>query len=645
MCGIAGWFWKNGQSVQPKRLAAMADALIHRGPDGGGLWHEDRIGLAHRRLAIRDLSQLGSQPMSDAAGRIVVTYNGEIYNDTELRQQLEREFGFAFRSTCDTEILPYGYLAWGDRLFDKLEGLYAIALWDRQEQRLVLARDGIGIKPLYFIETDQAVLFASEVKGILESGYVRNEFDPQALHTFFATGYAGPSGSIVYGIRQVSPGTVLCFTVGDRTERQFWRPRREPRITVLEEAVSALETRLGDVVASQLVSDVPLGVLQSGGIDSSLISLTLAQRGRHAPLFTASFSERSHDETDLARAVADAAGLPQRIVAADSSYDVEAAFRAVVHHFDGQCADTGALGFYRLSAAVREHTTVALSGDGGDEFFAGYDTYAATRCAEVLSRFVPPGLARTVGRVAYRVNHRQEGRLPLAALVARFALGLGEGGAAPHLYWRRLVPGFVAAQVYGAGMAEVVGQSPYREYAAYYAEPHKNVLDRAMIADQRFHLQSVLAKVDAMSMAHSLEVRVPLLDRRIMDLAGTIDVRLLNPAPNGPPKLALRRLAQRLGMPAGVAAARKKGFNVPNARLLRGELASLGDEVLERNADVLAPYLRPDAVRYLWRAHRRRQADHAFALWPMLTIAIWKAGLARPERRYAPSTEALALVV
>jgi asparagine synthase (glutamine-hydrolysing) len=230
----------------------------------------------------------------------------------------------------------------------------------------------------------------------------------------------------------------------------------------------------------------------------------------------------------------------------------------------------------------------------------------------------------------------------LMALIARLALGIGEGGASPHLYWRRLVPGFVAREIYGAAMMDLVALTPYAEYAGYYSEPQENVLDKAMIADQRFHLQSVLAKVDAMSMAHALEVRVPLLDRRMMDLAGKIDVALLNPAPIGPPKCVLRRLAERLGMPPEVSSARKKGFNVPIARLLRQDLQPIADRVLDRDADIMAPFLLPDGVRKLWRAHRERRADNAFALWPILTVAAWKGGLARPQQQ--PTHEAAPVV-
>ena len=638
MCGVAGWFNRKGRPVDAQALAAMSAALFHRGPDGDGLWTEGAIGLAHRRLAIRDLTDNGRQPMADGSGRVVVTYNGELYNEQQLRVELQRDFGFAFHTTCDTEVLPYAYLAWGDAMFERLEGLYAMGIWDRKAQRLLLARDGIGIKPLFYAANDESVRFASEVKGLLAGGAIDFDLDPDALHTFFAAGHPGTARSLIKTIRQVPPGSVLSFTATEHTERQFWRPYRKPQITDLDTAVGRLEHALDEVVESQLISDVPLAVLQSGGIDSSLISLSLGRRGLEAPLFTASFTERSHDETEQARAVAAAAGLPHRTVACDSDEDPAPIFRNVVHHFDGQCADTGALAFYQLAGAVRRHSTVVLSGDGGDEFFCGYETYAATRAAEFARHVVPPAFAGLIGRLAYRANARNEARLPATALLARFALGLSEGGARPHLYWRRLIPGFLVRELYGPAMAEFAAASPYAEYAHYYDEPHDRVLDRAMIADQRFHLQSVLTKVDAMSMAHSLEVRVPLLDRRIMDLAGQIDVSLLNPSPKGPPKYVLRKLAERLGMPATVAGARKKGFNVPIARLMRRGLRPICEQVLDQDADVLAPHLNPDSVRRLWRAHRDGEADNAFALWPILTVGTWKAGLARPSDRAAPVT-------
>jgi asparagine synthase (glutamine-hydrolysing) len=632
MCGIAGWYNRDGRPVDARLLTDMSDRMIHRGPDDHAIWLSGSIGLAHRRLSIRDLSSAGRQPMSDAEQRVFVTYNGEIYNDRLLRAELERDFGFRFRTSCDTEVLPYAYLAWGDDMFERLEGMFAIGLWDVANERLVLARDGIGIKPVLFADTGSAVVFASEMKGVLASGLVSADLDSNSLHTFLAAGHAGPSATLVTTVEQVPPGSIVAFSRAGRHSMRYWQPRRSGDIVDMETAVDLVSRTLDEVVGDQLVSDVPLSILQSGGIDSSLISLSVGRTGAKPPLFTASFDEPSHDEVDLARQVADVAGLSHRVVPVHAGQGLDRIFRSMVHHFDGQCADTGALGFYCLAEAVRKHSTVVLSGDGGDEFFGGYETYAATRVAELVRRVTPVGLARVAGQLAYRASPGNEGRLPGAALVARFASGIAEGGSRPHLQWRRLIPAPLLPDLYGPAMRELASTSPYREYAAHFDAASGHVLDRAMLADQQFHLQSVLAKVDAMSMAHSLEVRVPLLDRRIMELAGRIQLRLLSPW-NGAPKRVLRDLARRLGAPAGVTRARKKGFNVPIARLLRGDLRSLAEQMLDRDADVTTPYLRPDSVRALWRAHRDGRTNHAFALWPILTVATWRAGLAEPPRR------------
>ena len=212
MCGIAGLLCRNDRAADRGVVAAMSAAMIHRGPDGDGIWLDGPVGLAHRRLAIRDLSEAGRQPMLDASERIAVTYNGELYNDRELRAELERDFGFTFRSNCDTEILPYAYLAWGEAMFERLEGFFAVGLWDRQARRLMLARDGIGIKPLYYVENDDIVLFASELKGILASGMVDARLDAAALHTFLAAGHPGTRQTIFKGIKQVPPGSIVSFS-------------------------------------------------------------------------------------------------------------------------------------------------------------------------------------------------------------------------------------------------------------------------------------------------------------------------------------------------------------------------------------------------------------------------------------------------
>lgn len=625
MCGIAGYLRRreSAGAIPVERLRAMTDSLWHRGPDDSGLWEDRAVGLGHRRLSIRDLTEAGRQPMLDPSQRVVVTFNGEIYNDRELRRELEIDYGVAFQTRTDTELLPAGFLAWGEALFERLEGMFAIGLWDRALQRLHLARDGIGIKPLYYFADRDWVIFGSEVKALFASGQVRPSLSPVALHTYLAAGYPGPAASLIQGVKQVPPGTVLTFSPDTESANTFWQPRRSGEIDSLGDAVSELCALLPEVVSSQLVSDVPVSVLQSGGIDSTLISLTLRQLDVSPPLFTAGFAERSHDESDLAAEVAAVAGLRQHVLPIDDDPDPVETFRATVRHFDGQCADTGAYAFYRLCGEVRRHSTVVLSGDGGDEFFAGYETYRASRMAERLFPWIPMPALAAVGRLAYPLGARDESRLPLAALVSRFTLGLASGGRNAHMQWRRLVPEFMLPEMYaGSELMTCLHLDPYAAYQASAENEPGDSIDRWLLADQRFHIQSVLAKVDAMSMAHGLEVRVPLLDRRIMDFAGRCSTKLLIPE-NGPRKYLLRKAAETLGAPQSILLARKKGFNVPIARMLRNELRPLAVRWFEHESDVLSPYVNPDAIRGLWRAHEAYEANHAFALWPLLNLAEW----------------------
>jgi asparagine synthase (glutamine-hydrolysing) len=319
------------------------------------------------------------------------------------------------------------------------------------------------------------------------------------------------------------------------------------------------------------------------------------------------------------------ANCPQHLVATDNQ-DPEEVLESVAYHSDGQCADTGVFAYYQLAQAVRRTTTVALSGDGGDEFFGGYSTYTATRFA---SRLVLPSVRPYVERAGlalYSMFPGAESRMPRTALFARLLLGIGAGDAPPHLQWRRLVPRPLLVSLYGPRMAGLIRKTPFAAYQAAFDDEDGDLLDKALIADQRYHIQSVLMKVDLMSMAHGLEVRVPLLDRRIMDVAGRISLGLLMPL-RGPRKFVLRSLAARLGAPPEVTTGKKKGFNVPLAALMRGPLARVGNRLLDRDADILAPFISPDGLRHLWRMHRDVKANHAFALWPLFVLAAyWSNG-------------------
>jgi asparagine synthase (glutamine-hydrolysing) len=627
MCGIAGILNLDGRDVDAPALTRMTNVLAHRGPDAEEIWVSGAVGFGHRRLAIRDLSPAGRQPMSDPSGRITVTYNGEIYNERELRVELERKFGVAFRSHCDTEILPAGYLAWGDELFSRIEGIFAIGLWDAAARRLVLARDSIGTKPLFYSVVGPVVRFASEIKGLLADPKHPREMDCEGLHRFFAVGYPGPAKTTMKHIRQVEPGSITSYQEGTELSRRFWQPRRKGGVRNLDDATEAFVALFDRVVGDQLVSDVPVGMLQSGGIDSSLIAFSAAKNGKY-PLFTASFAEQTHDETGIASAVAEQTSLPHRIVPISSDPHPEHTLATVVRHFDGQVADESAGPLFLLTRQIRRSSTVALSGDGADEFFGGYSTYRATRLAEIIGPLVSKGLARAVGKFAYSASGGDESRLPMTALLSRFLLGIAAGNSHAHAEWRRYVPEFLVPQLYGPALRAYVGQSPMTDYRnAIDNGDGRSLLDRCLIADQTYHLPSgLLMKTDAMSMANSVEIRVPFLDRRIMEFSANCDLELLLPA-TGPSKPLLRAALRKKGASQEIWNSPKHGFNNPLAELIRGPLRQLCTDVFEGTSGIFEPYLRPDMVRNIWRSHINRQCNHSYALWPILTFALWRSQL------------------
>jgi asparagine synthase (glutamine-hydrolysing) len=626
MCGIAGLLRTDGRDADLTLVQRMTRRIAHRGPDGEAYWNDGPIALGHRRLAIRELGPEGDQPFHGVDGSVVM-FNGELYNDKEIAAELGREIGFQRRTTCDTEVIPAAYAAWGLEAFNRIEGIFAIALWDRRRKRLVLARDGIGTKPLYIAESPGQLAFASEVKALLVDPATSRTMSAPDLAHMLAMGYPPPDRTLLEGVRQLSPGTILTIDADGMEEHQFWRPTRGPfPHRDPDEAAEAFLEVFARVVDEQLVSDVPVGVLQSGGIDSSLVSLSLP-RDRDVPLFSVRFSEASHDESALAQSLARSGGREIVWVDLPMGADAEADLKAVVDAVDGQLADSSALAVYRLSGVVRRHVTVALSGDGGDEFFGGYPTYRATKLAHAVGGLMPSAVWMQLAQGLHGASGVSEARIPLQEKAYRFAAGLAQ--AEPHTAWRHYLPRWKQRQVYGPALSGLAGADPFTGYAQAYASANGDVIDRAMLADQRYYLPSdMLVKVDRASMANSLEVRVPFLDRRVMDLAGQIHNTAL--IKGSETKRTLRRALRKLGGPADVAGTKKQGFNIPMNRLLRTDLRALADRLLDREADVLAPYISPDGARKLWRDHREGRQDEKYALWTLLTVALWreKEGLA-----------------
>lgn len=623
MCGIAGLVSFTNPAMPRDIIARMTRALAHRGPDGEGIEVRDHAQFGHRRLAVRDLSKAGRQPLFDSSGAIMVTFNGEIYNDAALRADIEAACGYRFRSRCDTEVIPIGWRLWGEGLFARLEGMFAIAIWDAERRVLVLARDRVGIKPLYHAKAGDAHLFASEVKSILASGLVRDVIDPAAFHTYLATGYPDPEDSLISGVHQVPPGSFAVIDAAGERVHRYWAPARGGEIREREPAVESVRGALEKSCSDLLLSDVPVGLMLSSGIDSALIALLL--RDHSIPAYTARFDDASFDEGSGAQHIAAEAGHPWHPIAADGAAGIARDFEAVAVAVDGELADSSALAHYAVCRALRAQVTVALAGDGADEFFGGYDTYAATQVAGTAGRLVPPALARPIAQRLAALGARREDRLPKSATLARFFAGLAAPEGAPHAEWRRLTGAGLLSDLYGAPMREVAEQDPLARYRAAFLEAEGGLVDRALLADQTYYLPAdMLAKVDRISMAHGLEIRVPFLERPVMECAGSIAPGLLAPL-LGPTKGVLRDLARSLGMPEALVAQRKRGFNVPIARLLRHDLSPLADRYLDADADLFAPLLSPDGVRRLWREHRDMRADHSYTLWALLVNGVARA--------------------
>jgi len=622
MCGISGRVNFDRTPVDRAMLVRMTRRLVHRGPDGTGIHIDGHVGFGHNRLAIRDLSARGNQPMCDPERAWCVTYNGEIYNDLVLRDQITRVRPTRFRSTCDAEIVGPAYVAWGTEAFKRFEGMFAIALWDAEKQRLILARDPVGIKPLYYSWDGRSITFASEIKALL-AAVSTQRINMSHLHSFMAQGYVGPTDTLLDSVKAVPPGSYLVAEADKLYIESYWTPKRTNEITDATEAAIQFRNTWDTVIGDMLVSDVPVGVLLSGGIDSSLVASAL--KGTNIPTFSATFPQEDFDETVQAAEVARHFQLQNLIIGSESASDAERRFLDVVHHFDGNCADSSGLAFHAVCEAAREHVPVVLTGDGADEFFGGYQTYRASRVARCLAGIVPKRLGAGIGEYLLSAAGTGRKRIPFSQKLGRFMAGVSMGEGIEHPQWRRYLYPETGRRIFGREMREVAESiDPLVGYARAVRGATGTLVDRCMLADQTFYLPAdLLVKSDAMSMANGVEVRVPFLDRRIMELAGKLDSKLLTPV-TGPDKKILRRALLDVGISRSIAYGKKKGFNVPIAELLRTDMRAVGDRFLARGADSLAPYFLPEQISAIWKEHVERQVDHAYVLWTLLTLAVWR---------------------
>src|SRR4051794_10999309 len=620
MCGISGMLALDGGAVDERAVRAMADALVHRGPDSEGMFVDGPVGLAARRLAIIDLAR-GDQPMCNEDRSVTVVQNGELYEHRAVQADLERR-GHRFTSHCDTEVLPHLYEERGDGFAEGLRGMFAIALWDAPRRRLLLARDPFGIKPLYYRVAGGVLSFASELKAIVRQPGVAGEVDLEALEAYLAFNSVPAPLSIYRDVRKLPAGHVLEARDGRISVRRYARPAPVAAADVRGEGGAALadelRARLRDSVRAHLEADVPVGVFLSGGIDSSLLAALAAQESTEpVRTFSIGFEERSFDELARARMVARRYGtdhheLVLRPDAAQLLPEIAAAF-------DEPFADSSALPTYAVSRLAAGHVKVALSGEGGDELFGGYFTYVAdVLAARSRVRAAAGGARPFVERLPSSSR-----RVSLEYKAKRFVRAAALPALERHHGWKEIFSADARA-----ALLEPAVRAPDADvlagWRARYAETvGSEPLARLQDVDVGTYLvDDLLVKTDRASMAHSLEVRVPFLDPVVVELAFALptSAKVLALAK----KRLLRRAAAGL-VPRAIVHGPKRGFSIPAAAWLRGDLRGFARDVLSPAALRSDGFFRPEAVTRLLDEHESGREDHSRALWGLLCFQLWRA--------------------
>jgi len=612
MCGIAGILALNGEQPDRGRLARMVATLRHRGPDDHGEWIGGPAALGAARLSIIDVTG-GHQPISTDGGRVTVVQNGEIYNYVELREELQRS-GRHMTTACDTEVIAHLYARHGLDAFSRMRGMFAIAIWDADNQQLVLARDRAGKKPLYYAERDGELLFGSETKALVAGLGRVGQIHPPALLSFLTFGYVAGSDAIFAGMRRVPPGRAIVVHAPSGTVRtyQYWGWPSPPASDSMseEDAVERLRADLIEAVRIRLRSDVPLGAFLSGGMDSAaVLALMVRHSSRPVKTFTIGFGDAHYDELEEARRTAAWFGADhhEQIVTPDCIKVAE----TLAHHYDEPFADASAIPTFHVAGLARRHVTVCLTGDGGDELFAGYTPYS-----DALARAGSIGVSafRTAVGASARlvpVHARGKGRLSTLAL-----------GPEAWFVWRRtvfpqyLLEAIVPRDVLGAGRT-----LPERAAVRELRVAPGPLLARLQQWDQRHYLpDDILVKVDRATMAHSLEARCPLLDHHVIELAAA-----QTPARHGD-RLATKRLFRRViaeWVPPAVLARPKRGFGVPLRRWFQEGLIGWSREILFDARTTQRGWTNSGEVATLLQQHEDGSRDHAKRIWALVCLELW----------------------
>ena len=621
MCGIAGVIFTDpARPASAGQLHAMCEVMRHRGPDDEGLWQGPGAGLGMRRLSIIDLAG-GRQPIANEDGSLRVVLNGEIYNFQELRQGLLAR-GHRFRTQSDTEVIVHLYEDIGDACVEQLRGMFAFALWDAKRKRLLAARDRVGKKPFHYVQQPDRLLFASEIKSLLVDPAVPRDVDPAALDQYLTFEYVPGSRTMFRAIRRLPPGHRLIWEEGRLRVEPYWQLVVAPEPSRSRAYWrDALHEELREAVRLRLISDVPLGVLLSGGLDSStIVALMREVTNGDIRSFSIGFEDHSYNELAYARAVAQRFGTTHQefVVRPDAGRLVE----QLVRHFDEPFADVSAIPTFLVCQMARQHVTVALGGDGGDELFGGYDAYLAQGLAALYER-VPRALRTgVVKRVADQLWPTAQ-KKGWVNRTKRFIEGFEHPAAIGHARWMVFLSlrekGALYTSQFKALLNGADGYEPVLSAGRRFAD--LDPLSRAMAVDVLTYLpDDILVKVDRMSMAASLEVRAPLLDHRVVELAARIPSGLK--VRGWHTKIILREVMEGR-LPPAIFRKPKQGFSMPVKNWLRGELRDLMRTVLAPERLRAHGYVVPEVVSGWVAEHLAGRANHAHRLWSLMMLELW----------------------
>ncbi len=632
MCGIAGFThtkWVTG----PDRIRRAGYTMEHRGPDQQGVFQSETVALTATRLKIIDLGG-GDQPILSDDGDTVIVFNGEIYNHQELRHELAG-LGHRFRSRCDTEVVLRAFLEWDLQCFSRLRGMFAFAIWSESRKRLVLGRDRLGIKPLYFAHRGGDIFFGSELKAIFVHPEIPRRLSQSGLDCYLSMNYVPCPWTLVEGIEKLPPGHWLEWENGTTRSGCYWQLRFGIREQSLESATETLDSLLRESIREHLISDVPLGVWLSGGVDSSaILHYAAAQSGSRLKTFSISFRGRSFDETAYIRKIVEQYQTEHEQVDLNPSLNLLDAITEFAYYSDEPSADAGALPVWFLSKLCKTRTTVALSGEGADELFGGYLTHRASLLAERV-RKLPPGAIRFALDRLRRLPISDE-KIGLEYKVKRFLEGCCMPAAEAHVYWNGAFSveqkQDLLMQPLPPAMDRVLDELRDRLQGNDRLSPY-------LWFDQKYYLpDDILYKVDRISMAHAVEVRPPFLDHRIAEFAASL-----------PPSLKIRGARQKVvlkelmkdKLPSSTLRRKKLGLDIPAHDWFRGPLRSLLEDTVAEGVSEYGEIFRASAVRDFLNSHMERRANLGYHLWGLMILFLWmkKWQIQLPARDEKPALE------